>query len=210
MNPKAVPFFSQWETPELTNAVLTEGAGVALAKDPKWQSSGARSLEEYVTWASNVCGMACLKMVLAARTGRIVPTLELARRCTEYGGYTVSETGEIKGLIYAPFVEFVRHEFGMGADVVTRVTAGDLSRILEASAFFMASVHPSIRWPDREPPAKGGHLVLILEASRDWITFHNPSGHIPDTQAHVTLPVAVFDAFFAGRGVAIHGERSLT
>jgi hypothetical protein len=106
--------------------------------------------------------MACLKMVLAARTGSIVPTLELARRCTEYGGYTISETGEIKGLIYAPFVEFVRHEFGMNAEVVTRVTAGDLSRILETSAFFIASVHPSIRWPDREPPAKGGHLVLIL------------------------------------------------
>ncbi len=202
-DPEIVPFFSQWESPELTSAVLKEGADVALAKDPNWPSSGARSLEEYVAWANNVCGMACLKMVLAAQTGRIVPTIELARRCTEYGGYTISETGDIKGLIYAPFVEFIHREFGLKAEVVTRIKAQDVPGILDTSAFFMASVHPSIRWADQEPPARGGHLVLVLAASHKEITFHNPSGHIPATQAHATLPTEVFDKYFAGRGIAI-------
>lgn len=201
---KPVPYFSQWESAELTGAVLTEGAHVALSRDPLWQSSGARSLDEYAAWANNVCGMACLKMVLAARIGRVVPTLELARRCTEYGGYTVSETGEIKGLIYAPFVEFVRHEFGLSAEVITNITADDLPGIFSKAEFFLASVHPSIRWPDQEPPSKGGHLVLVWAATPDEIRFHNPSGHTPDTQVGPTLAPETFGRFFAGRGIAIH------
>ena len=143
-------------------------------------------------------------MVLAAQTGHIVPTLELARRCTEYGGYTVTETGDIKGLIYAPFVKFIHHEFGMRAEVLTGIETQDLPGLLGASAFFMASVHPSIRWADQEPPARGGHLVLVLAASEGGITFHNPSGHTPETRAYAMLPIAVFDRFFAGRGVLLH------
>ena len=38
--------------------------------------------------------MACLKMILAAGTGTAIPTLELARLCTEHGGYVInSEQG---------------------------------------------------------------------------------------------------------------------
>ena len=103
-----MPFFSQWESRDITSDVLARGAAAALADDPNWASSGAATIDEYVQWASNLCGMACLKMILAARTGRAFPLLELARRCTTYGGYTVSNTGQIKGLIYAPFIEFIR------------------------------------------------------------------------------------------------------
>lgn len=200
----SIPFFSQWESRDLTSAILAQGASVALRRDPLWQLSGAQSLEEYVAWSNNACGMACLKMVLAARIGRIVPTLELARACTDYGGYRVTETGEIKGLIYAPFIEFIGREFGIRADIVTGINAAGLSQLLGGSEFFMASVHHSIRWPDQEPPAKGGHLVLVIDASEKTITFHNPSGHTPDTQEYVTLPTESFERFFAGRGIAIH------
>jgi hypothetical protein len=86
------------------------GSKVARAcRGPKMASSGAKTIEEYVQWAGNLCGMACLKMILATRTGRAIPMLELSRKCTEYGGYTVSPTGQIKGLIYAPFVRFIRN-----------------------------------------------------------------------------------------------------
>jgi hypothetical protein len=97
-----VPYFSQWESREITSDVLTRGAAIALAEDPKWASSGAKTIDEYVQWASNLCGMACLKMILGARTGREIPMLDLARKCTEYGGYSVNAAGQIKGLIYAP------------------------------------------------------------------------------------------------------------
>ncbi|PBB68702.1 hypothetical protein CK228_09145 [Mesorhizobium sp. WSM4312] len=199
--PGAVPFFSQWETPDITLAVLADGADVALRRDPLWQGSGAESLDEYAVWAANICGMACLKMILATR-GEIVPTIELARRCTVYGGYVVNE-GSIKGLIYAPFVTFVQAEFGLEAQVMTNVATSDIPAILGQSRFFIASVSSSIRWPEREPPSKGGHLVLVTAASQDGFRFHNPSGHTSATQANAVLAPADFDRFFANRGIAV-------
>jgi hypothetical protein len=199
---RAVPYFSQWETPELTLAVLAQGQA-ALRRDPAWRASGADSLEEYVTWANHVCGMACLKMVLAAR-GHLIPTLRLARECTTYGGYVADpSTGEIRGLIYAPFVRYVAETFGLQAEVVTDIGAERLPAMLGMGDLLMASVHPDIRWPDRDPPSRGGHLVLVLGATPEAITFHNPSGHDAASQADVVLPVSAFARFFAGRGIRI-------
>jgi hypothetical protein len=151
---ETVPFFSQWETPDMTTAVLADGAEVALRRDPLWRGSGAETLDEYAVWAANICGMACLKMILASR-GEIVPTIELARRCTGYGGYVVNE-GSIKGLIYAPFVSFVQEAFGLRAEVMTNVATADIPAILGRSRFFIASVSSSIRWPEREPHRRAG------------------------------------------------------
>ncbi|WP_246679554.1 C39 family peptidase [Mesorhizobium sp. B2-3-5] len=199
--PETVPFFSQWETPDMTLAVLADGAEAALRRDPLWRGSGAETLDEYALWAANICGMACLKMILATR-GEIVPTIMLARRCTGYGGYVVSG-GSIKGLIYAPFVTFVKAEFGLDAEVMTGVATADIPAILTRSRFFIASVSSSIRWPEREPPSKGGHLVLVTSASDQGFCFHNPSGHTSATQANAVLAPSDFDRFFANRGTAV-------
>ena len=198
---ETVPFFSQWETSDMTLDVLAEGAEIALRRDPLWRGSGAETLDEYAVWAANICGMACLKMILATR-GEIVPTIELARRCTRYGGYVVNE-GSIKGLIYAPFVRFVKEAFGLQAEVMTNIAASDIPAILGRSRFFIASVSSWIRWPEREPPSKGGHLVLVTSASDEAFRFHNPSGHIRATQANAVLAPADFDRFFANRGIAV-------
>ncbi|MBB4193460.1 hypothetical protein GGE45_002963 [Rhizobium aethiopicum] len=202
MHESSVPYFSQWETPGMTLPVLAEGSQ-ALLSDPLWRHSGAATIEEYARWAMNVCGMACLKMILAAR-GEIHPTLELARACTVYGGYVVNEIdASIKGLIYAPFVRFVSERFGLGAETMTNVETSAISELLSKRRFFIASVHSGIRWPEHEPPAKGGHLVLVTAASQETIRFHNPSGHDAASQADVTLPLAVFDRFFANRGISV-------
>jgi len=200
-SPETVPFFSQWETPDMTLAVLADGADMALRRDPLWRGSGAETPDEYAVWAANICGMACLKMILATR-GEIVPTIDLARRCTRYGGYVVNE-GSIRGLIYAPFVTFVKAEFGLEAQVMTNVATSDIPAILARSRFFIASVSSSIRWPEREPPSKGGHLVLVTAASDEGFRFHNPSGHTSATQANAVLAPADFDRFFANRGIAV-------
>lgn len=194
-----VPYFCQWESAHLADAIIRKE--LALADDPAWPTSGARDVEEYVRWANHVCGMACLKMVLAARSGQIHPTLELARRSLAFGAYTDRE-GEIKGLIYAPFVRFVTEEFGLDAQVHVGLETAALPAVLEGADYFMASVHPDIRQTDRLPPSKGGHLVLVTRASATSVTFHNPSGEVGQ-QADVELPLTVFDAFFAGRGIAI-------
>jgi hypothetical protein len=151
----------------------------------------------------NICGMACLKMILAAR-GETHPILSLARACTAYGGYVVNETdGSIKGLIYAPFVTFVRERFGLSADVKTEVAAQTIPDILAKYSFFIASVSSAIRWPEREPAAKGGHLVLVTAANEKSVRFHNPSGHDRASQANVILPPETFERFFANRGIAV-------
>ncbi|WP_275507228.1 C39 family peptidase [Rhizobium sp. AC27/96] len=198
-----VPYFSQWETPDMTLAVVAEGAQVALLRDPLWASSGARTVEDYARWAGNLCGMACLKMVLAARTGKTVPIMDLAMGCRDYGGYVEEADGRIKGLIYAPFVPFVRDRFGLHARVVTGISVAEIADILRQSEFFIASVHHSIRWPETEPPMKGGHLVLVTGIDGSRIRFHNPSGHVDATRENAEMSLEVFEKFFAGRGIAI-------
>lgn len=197
-----VPYYSQWETPEMTLAVLAEGSS-ALLRDPLWQRSGATTPEDYARWAVNVCGMACLKMVLAAR-GEIHPILSLAQACTAFSGYVVNEAdASIKGLIYAPFVCFVTERFGLTAETMTSVETADIPDILSRHRFFIASVNSGIRWPERSPPSKGGHLILVTEASNDTVRFHNPSGHDRESQVDATLPLSIFDGFFANRGIAV-------
>lgn len=105
---QGVPYYSQWESRTLA-ADIIEGR-CALADDPKWATSGAVSLEEYAQWANHICGMACLKMILAARTGKAYETLQLARMALDYGAFRLKD-GSIHGLIYAPFVEMVSSDY---------------------------------------------------------------------------------------------------
>jgi len=200
-----IPSFCQWETADLAQAIVTGKA--TPADDPLWAASGAETQEEYIAWANHVCGMVCLKMIWAALSGRDFPTLELARAATHYGAYTVDDAG-IHGMIYAPFVTFVREEFDIEARIETGRTAQDLQGLLREGKFFIASVHPTIRWPEQTPPSKGGHLVLVTAADDKQITFHNPSGHTPETRCNACVSCETFDRFFAGRGILISGEVS--
>jgi len=60
----APPYFGQWESPRRIRGFL---AGRDAAQDPLWPASGAETAAEYALWADHLCGMACLKMALAAR-----------------------------------------------------------------------------------------------------------------------------------------------
>ena len=196
----SVPYVCQWATPELA-ADLIAGR-VTLADDVNWARSGARDRAEYIEWANHVCGMACLRMVLSHRDGEAPSLLELARRSLPYGAY-VREGERIKGLIYAPFVDYVREQFALESEVRVGIEPEDLPLVLSQRRYFIASVHPGIRQPSQTPPQRGGHLVLVTAAEVDRVTFHNPSGDSPATRQQVTLPLSSFGRFFAGRGIAI-------
>lgn len=195
-----VPYFCQWESRFLVSDFI-EGRRSAI-DDPQWQNSGALSREDYALWANQICGMACLKMALAFKTGVIHKTFSLLKLALDYGAYVIEEDF-IRGMIYAPFVQMLDKEFGIEAEVVTQIVAADIKRIRESDHLFIASVHPVIRWSDREPPKKGGHLVLVTEVNNDQLTFHNPSGYDEKSQENVCLDVINFERFFAGRGVLI-------
>jgi len=141
-------------------------------------------------------------MVLAAISGKVIPILQLTQRSLPYGAY-VREGENIRGLIYAPFTEYVRQELGLSAQVRVDISAEEIAGQLEEHRFFIASVHPSIRIPDSLPPRKGGHLVLVTRADAQSVTFHNPSGHDLSSQQDVTLSVEHFARFFAGRGISL-------
>jgi hypothetical protein len=194
-----IPLITQYASPSLIEAIVY--GGHHRAEDPRWRESGAPDRETYDVWCARWCGMACLRMALLARDG-VAPTLyELAVGCMEYGAYT-DERGCPQGLIYRPFAEYVRDRHGLRADVITDLDPARLMAELDAGRLVIASVHPEIRRPHNDPPETGGHLVLVTGHAHDLVSFHNPSGHIPEAGV-ATLPMAVFDRFAAHRGVAL-------
>ena len=196
----SVPYFSQWASTDRVPEIL---AGTFdLKDDPLWSESGAASQSEYAEWANHLCGMACLKMLLASRTGLVFPTMRLAQMALDFGAYQIKE-GSIHGMIYAPFVNLAKTRFGLEAEARTGLKASEISRIMRSGSLFIASVHPSIRYLEPPPPKKGGHLVLVISAESNRLVFHNPSGHTPEAQRNVEVSVQLFDEYFAGRGIHI-------
>jgi hypothetical protein len=194
------PYRAQWESPARVADFL---AGRDAATDLRWRASGAETLSEYAHWAMHLCGCACLQMALGAR-GRPVPPIHAVRRgVQDEGGYVEEPDGAIRGLIYAGAVAWLRGQ-GLEARIVLDLAAQDIPALLAGDALFVASVHGHIRWPDRDPPSRGGHLVLCFGTAADGaIRFHNPSGDTPASREDARLTPAEFARFFAGRGIVI-------
>lgn len=194
------PYRAQWESPGLVAEFL---AGRDAATDPAWRGSGAADLAEYASWAAHLCGCACLQMALGARGQAVPPIHDIRREVQALGGYVEQPDGEIRGLIYAGAVAWLERR-GLAARIVLDIGAEDVVALLRDGALLMASVHGTIRWPENDPPSRGGHLVLVFGTDGDGaLRFHNPSGDTPDTQRDARLPPAAFARFFAGRGIVI-------
>ncbi|MFI6643645.1 peptidase [Streptomyces sp. NPDC050504] len=193
------PVHTQFASPGLVDAIVN--GRLDAAKDPAWAESGAESVEDYARWSDHLCGVTCFQMAL----GPSAPSLfELRDGARKYGAYTEDAEGNIRGLIYAPFAEYAREVHGVDATVHRELALDEIPALLDAGRTVMASVHHAIRTPDREPPSRGGHLVLLTARTRDTVHFHNPSGTTADTRA-ADLPLADFGRYFAGRGVSLGG-----
>ncbi|MBV7248978.1 C39 family peptidase [Streptomyces sp. MW-W600-10] len=194
-----VPVQTQFVTRELVGAIV-EG-GMDPAEDPGWAESGASSPAEYARWAGHLCGMTCLRMALGADA----PSLFALRDgALKYGAYTQDMEGTIRGLVYAPFAEYVGEVHGREATVHRHLDVAEIPGLLDAGRTVLASVHYGIRHPERPAPGRGGHLVLVTARTADGlgVHFHNPSGTDAGTRAAV-LPLTEFEQFFAGRGVSL-------
>jgi len=195
-----VPWITQYASPSLIESIID--GGHPRAEDPRWRESGAPDQETYGAWCSRWCGMASFRMALLARDGAAPSLYELAMGSQEYGAY-VDEPGRPRGLIYRPFTEYVQDKHALRADVITDLDPARLMAELDAGRLVIASVHSGIRRPQNDPPRTGGHLVLVTGHANGQVTFHNPSGHTPETVA-ATLPMPVFDRFAAQRGISLH------
>lgn len=199
---KNVPYFSQWESPELVEDILS---GTHDAKnDPNWQQSGAENLEEYAAWSASGCGMACLKMIVAHKTNKILPLVELGKRCASYGGYTLPVETSV-GLAYEPFTRFVKEEFNLNAKSVLPLLFEEIIEELSKNNYVIASVSPKIRHVDSNPKARGGHLILVLgyDINKKLFYFHNPSGFKKETQEYATISFSNFKKFFGHKGIVV-------
>jgi hypothetical protein len=197
------PYFGQWESPELIGDIIS--GQYRAEDDPAWAESGAESPKDYARWADHLCGVACLRMALAARGINPPPARHLARVLTRYGAYVEKEDGYIRGLIYAPAITWLAETHAMPAEIILDRAAEDIPPLLANGGLFIASVHPAIRRPTEPAPGKGGHLVLVFGAEGDALRLHNPSGHDAASQADARVPMPDFARFFAGRGIWLPG-----
>ncbi|MBF9069667.1 hypothetical protein [Streptacidiphilus fuscans] len=209
-----VPYYAQWESPELVEAII--GGRLSAAEDPAWAASGAATPEEYAWWARRLCGMACLRMALHHVTGTRPPrALDLAGDYLRAGAYVKRDDGGLGGLIYAPFAAHTSARHPLQVDVRPELTLGEVASLVRGGSLVMLSVHPWVRTPERQPPQRGGHLVLAVGAGGaaagtgaddDALFLHNPSGFAGRSQRFVRLTHAELEPFFAGRGVVLTGR----
>lgn len=203
--PSPVPYYAQWESPDLVPEII---AGTRrAADDPNWQKSGADSPQEYAYWSWRLCGMACLRMVLDHWRGIAPAPVQLAQECLEAGAYVRHEDGRLDGLSYAPFAAYARARWGLFAESRPELPVEDISRQLGEGRLVMLSVHPSIRALDPAPPHRGGHLVLAVASGPEHVFVHNPSGFPDGSQRDARVAWADLGRFYAGRGVVLgeHG-----
>jgi hypothetical protein len=173
-------------------------AGRDAATDPRWAESGAADVAEYARWADHLCGMACLRMVMAAR-GEALRIHDLRRAVQALGGYVEEADGTIRGLIYAGAVAWLE-----ARGVPARILLDAPLPALAPGQFYLASVHPLIRTPDVAPPRRGGHLVLVFGTDAEGrLRFHNPSGHDRAAQRDVRLRPEQFQRYHADRGILV-------
>jgi hypothetical protein len=195
------PFFGQWESAARIGDILS--GALRAEDDPLWPRSGAAGAADYARWADHLCGVACLRMALAARGITPPRAFDLARELTTRGGYVLQPDGGIRGLIYAPAVAWLRDAHGIAAEVRVDVAAEHIPAMVAGGGLFIASVHPAIRRPDRDPPARGGHLVLVFGTEGGALRLHNPSGDTAASQRGAVLAPDRFARFFAGRGILL-------
>ncbi|MEU6994503.1 peptidase [Streptomyces sp. NPDC046465] len=193
----AAPVHTQFASPELVAPIVYDGFD--RAADPAWRASGAATLDDYARWCGHLCGLTCFQMALGTSAP---PLFTLRDGALKYGAYT-EESGVIKGMIYAPFAEYARAEFGLGAEVHRHLTVEEICTLLDEGRQVIASVHFEIRRPHRPSPGRGGHLVLLTRRTPEGLLhFHNPSGIDARTRT-AELSTADFEPFFAGRGVSL-------
>ncbi|RPK71522.1 hypothetical protein EES45_34540 [Streptomyces sp. ADI97-07] len=195
-----VPYYSQWESRTLVPEFIT--GQLDAADDPLWQKSGADTPQEYAFWARRMCGVACLRMALDFWRHQVPPSVPLVRDLCEAGAY-VRDGNTVKGLIYAPFAEYVAERWGMEAKAVPHLPAALVQETIESGRLALLSVHKTVRTPEVDPPNKGGHLVLAVGSTKEGVMLHNPSGLPGVSQEFAVVPWLTFDRFYAKRGVII-------
>ncbi|MEU9314052.1 peptidase [Streptomyces sp. NPDC048256] len=156
---------TQYATWDLIGPIAYEGYDPV--NDPGWEKTGAPSPAFYARWCRHLCGIACLRMALLHRDGRAPDRFTLLTGARNAGAYVREPDGTVKGLIYAPFVEYTAHTHQLPGAVHGDLGLDGLVALLDAGHMVMAS--PRLQG-DPPPRARAG------AARRAPGTGHRPPG----------------------------------
>lgn len=130
-----------------------------------FQSEGFADLESALDWTDRICGLACVKMVLAYFSGHVVPLRQLLDAGLRGQAYRQGV-----GWIHKGLVELAA---AYGVEGRTESVGTDLYLIgdyVRAGEIVVASVGDCL-----DGRRRGGHLVTITESTGDGFLVHHPS-----------------------------------
>lgn len=201
------PYVSQWGALEANALRVIDGDDPSDVVD--WAALGFSSPHDYLSWSDRSCGVACLESLLSSLALPVPARAPLIDELVEAGAYVVG-AAQVAGLVYEPCVRWLRARWGLEASAHRSLGLRGIGDALARDRLVIASVSPEIRWPQRQPATRGGHLVLVYAAHDDGFVFHNPSG-LPASKADGGMETArgavlgpeSFDRFFARRGITV-------
>ncbi|MDP0562640.1 MAG: C39 family peptidase [Candidatus Endonucleobacter sp. (ex Gigantidas childressi)] len=136
-----------------------------LLTENNYQLEGFESIEDAKSWTKRICGLACLKMVIAKVTNQTVPLKSLLDQGLAVGGYMKGV-----GWIHQGLVD-VASQYGIIGECQSIDDELELiDKALDSGKLVIASVSCGF-----DQKKKGGHLVLIIGAKPDGFLIHHPS-----------------------------------
>ena len=191
---------SQWQDLDANEQIIRHG--LSPTDLPGWREQQYPWASACNFWSSRICGLACLESVLTFLGEPVPARYELICRAVQHGVYRANPHGGVDGLLYQPFCDWVKKDFGLDCLVAAPSSLSEILLSVGTSSMVMASVSSQIRdWPST-PTRRGGHLVLITGHDPEDVVFHNPSG-VAGCASGVRMSRKEFDQFFASRGVVM-------
>ncbi|MBI3633784.1 MAG: C39 family peptidase [Candidatus Vogelbacteria bacterium] len=200
------PYISQFMSANLVEKYINDKP--SLATDPRWEESGAKTIEEYQMWTWSDCGITCFKMILSAIDHKHdkLTLVEIAKGAKKFGAFE-DDPKMPSGLHYQEFCNYVTSKFDLSARPEPNLSLQQIKHEVSLGNFVIVSVNPNIRYPESPTPVtRGGHLILVVgyNDAKGGIYIHNPSGYQSNkSQNRALVTYTQFKKFFAGRGVII-------
>ncbi len=156
-----------------------------------YQADGFATLAEAKHWTKRICGLACLKMVIAKITGQVVTLNTLLQQGLAADGYMKGV-----GWIHQSLADVAYHHYGIRADCQSIGASLDpIEEALGQNTLVIASVSCGFK-----PEKKGGHLVVILAMDKEQLIIHHPSSHKNEQWSHYRLGKSRFLQCFSENG----------
>jgi hypothetical protein len=182
-----------------------------VKNDSMWKSFGFYNIDEYAYWSHNLCGIACILMVINALTPKSTTSVS---ELTEIALFKNAYSDTTAGWIYTGLIK-TANEFGIDGEVYSVLTIETIIENIINNKYLVVSVNPKkIRLEETSNEFIGGHLILIfgVEISENKCTsifINNPNGRTVQTQESVKIPISTFVEAFAGRGFSLFKSKKV-